>query len=99
MPLANRAIRISLAAAVACASSTAWAADFYKGKTITVVVGFSPGGGYDAYARPLARHLSAHVPGNPRVIVQNMPGAGSLVAARSLNATQPTDGTAIVTFS
>ncbi len=72
---------------------------FYKGRTVNIVVGFSPGGGYDTYARTLARHLDAHVPGNPRVIVQNMPGAGSLTAVRHLDAVAPKDGTVMVAFN
>lgn len=75
------------------------AEDFYKGKTLTVIVGFTPGGGYDFYARLLARFLPNYIPGHPTVIVQNEPGAGSLVAVRSLNVTQPKDGTVIVTFN
>ena len=55
--------------------------DFYRGKTIRIVVGFSPGGGYDANARLLSRYLGAHIPGRPNVIVENMLGAGSLRAA------------------
>ncbi len=73
--------------------------DFYKDKTITVVVGFTPGGGYDAYGRQLARFLADHIPGKPNVIVQNMPGAGSLTAVRALDVTQPKDGTVIVIFN
>lgn len=72
---------------------------FYKGKTVTIIVGFSSGGQYDLYARTLARFLPAHIPGHPTVIVQNMPGAGSLVAARSLVATQPKDGTVMATVN
>jgi tripartite-type tricarboxylate transporter receptor subunit TctC len=53
-------------------------ADFYAGKTLRVLVGFSAGGGYDLYARTLARHLGKYIPGAPSVVVQNMPGAGSL---------------------
>jgi len=74
-------------------------ADFYKGKTITILVGFSPGGGYDQYARVLARHMGRHVPGNPDMIVQNQPGAGSLNAVRQLDATQAKDGTVIGAFN
>ena len=51
-------------------------ADFYKGKLVRVVVGFGSGGGYDVYARLLSRHFGRHIPGNPSVVVQNMPGAG-----------------------
>jgi tripartite-type tricarboxylate transporter receptor subunit TctC len=73
--------------------------DFYKGKTFTIVVGFSPGGGYDVNARGVARRLSAHIPGNPSVIVQNMPGAGSLTSVRYLDVTAPKDGTAMTIFN
>ena len=69
--------------------------DFYQGKTIQVVVGFDAGGGYDAYARLMARHLSRHIPGNPTVIVQNMPGAGTRIAANYLYNVAPKDGTFI----
>jgi tripartite-type tricarboxylate transporter receptor subunit TctC len=74
-------------------------ADFYRGKTLTIVVGSSPGGAYDAYGRLLARHIGQHIPGAPNVIVQDMPGAGSLTAARYLEVNAPTDGTAIVSFN
>ncbi len=73
--------------------------DFYKGKTFTIVVGFSPGGGYDVNARALARHLSGHIPGNPNIIVQNMPGAGSLTSVRYLDVTAPKDGTVMTIFN
>src|SRR5262249_11359663 len=73
--------------------------DFYKGKTITIVVGFSPGGGYDVNARAVARHIGKHIPGNPSVIVQNMPGAGSLTSVRYLDATAPKDGTVMAIFN
>jgi len=62
-------------------AATATANDFYKGKTIRVIVGFSAGGGYDTYARAVARHMGKHVPGNPEFVVENMTGAGSLIAA------------------
>src|SRR5262245_51499079 len=71
---------------------------FYKAKTITLVVGYSAGGGYDQYARLVARHLGRHIPGNPNVIVQNMPGAASLTSVRYLDTTAPKDGTVIATF-
>lgn len=74
-------------------------ASFYRGKTVRVVVGFSPGGGYDIYARTLARHLGRHIPGAPTVVVQNMPGAASLKSVQYLSAGAPTDGTLIVTFN
>jgi tripartite-type tricarboxylate transporter receptor subunit TctC len=61
--------------------STAVAEEFYQGKTIRVIVGFSAGGGYDTYARAVARHMGKHIPGNPGFTVENMDGAGSLIAA------------------
>jgi tripartite-type tricarboxylate transporter receptor subunit TctC len=70
---------------------------FYKGKTVSIVVGFGPGGGYDLYARTLARHLGKHIPGQPNVIVQNMEGAGSIRAANYVYAAAPKDGTVIAT--
>ncbi len=80
---------------VLSASPAASAEDFYKGKTIRFIVGFSAGGGFDAYARLIARHIGRHVPGNPRTLVQNMPGAGSLVSANYIyNKTKP-DGLTI----
>jgi tripartite-type tricarboxylate transporter receptor subunit TctC len=77
----------------------AHAEDFYKGKTVTVLVGFSPGGGFDRNARTMAAHLSKHIPGHPTVIVQNMPGAGSLTSVRALNATMAKDGTVLNVFN
>jgi tripartite-type tricarboxylate transporter receptor subunit TctC len=73
-------------------------ADFYRGRTVTLIVGYSVGGGYDTYARVLARHLGKHIPGNPQVVVQNMPGAGSLRAANYLFNVAPKDGSTIGMF-
>ncbi len=75
------------------------AADFFRGKTVTLIVGYSAGGGYDTYARILARHIGKHIPGQPSVVVQNMPGAGSLRAANYLFNVAPKDGTVIGMFS
>lgn len=88
-----------LAMAFVAVAAAARADDFYKGKTFTIVVGFTPGGGYDTYARNLARHIGKHIPGDPTVIVQNMPSAGSLTAVRYLNLTAPKDGTVMVIFN
>jgi tripartite-type tricarboxylate transporter receptor subunit TctC len=74
-------------------------ADFYRGKTVRVVVGFSAGGGYDQYSRLIARHLSKHIPGNPSIIVDNMPGAGSIIAANHTFNAAPKDGTLIGNIS
>src|SRR3954471_14762152 len=75
------------------------AEEFYKGKTINLVIGFSVGGGYDLYARHLARHIGKHIPGNPTVVPQNMPGAGSLKAANYIYSAAPKDGTYFGTFA
>src|SRR5262245_42924230 len=61
--------------------------DFYRGKTVNLVVGYSAGGGYDQYARLLARHFGRHIPGNPSIVVQNMPGAATFTSVRYLSAT------------
>ena len=71
------------------------AADFYRGKTINLYVAFPTGGGYDIYSRLAARYMSKHVPGNPNIVVQNMPGAGGMKAANFLYDVAPRDGTAL----
>jgi hypothetical protein len=71
------------------------AADFYRGKTINVIVGFGAGGGYDLYARLLAHYLGNHIAGQPNVVVQNMEGAGSVRAANYVYSVAPKDGTVI----
>jgi tripartite-type tricarboxylate transporter receptor subunit TctC len=74
-------------------------ADFYQGRTITLIVGYGPSGGYDLFARMLARHLGRFIPGNPNIVVQNMPGAGSLRATNYLYAVAPRDGSVIGSFA
>jgi tripartite-type tricarboxylate transporter receptor subunit TctC len=74
-------------------------ADFYRGKTITAVVGTSPGGDYDLRLRMVARHIGRHIPGNPTVVVNNMPGGGGLVVANWLANVAPHDGSVIVALS
>jgi len=74
-------------------------ADFYRGRNVTIIVGYSSGGGYDTYTRILARHLGKHIPGNPSVVVQNMPGAGSLKLTNYLYNIAPKDGSTIGIFS
>jgi tripartite-type tricarboxylate transporter receptor subunit TctC len=69
--------------------------DFYKGKQMRVIVGYPPGGGFDAYARMLADYLPRHIAGNPTVIVQHMPGAASVKAAHFIYAVGPQDGTVL----
>ena len=74
-------------------------ADFYKGKTVNLVVGHESGTGFDIYSRVLIRHMGKYIPGNPQMIVQNMIGASGVVAANWLHSVAPRDGTAIATFA
>ena len=90
---------LALLAAMSTTGAAEEEADFYKGKTISIVVGFAPGGSYDAYARLVGRHIGRHIPGRPKVIVQNLPGAGTLMAVRYLDANAPKDGTVIAALS
>lgn len=98
------------AIAATVAAATIWAGgiapvrsdaleDFYKGRSVNVVIGYGAGGGYDAYARLLARHIGRHIPGNPTVVPQNMPGAGGLKAMQFLYNVAPKDGTAFGTVA
>lgn len=70
-------------------------ANFYQGKTVRIIVGLAAGGGYDLYARTLARHMGKHIPGNPAVVVENMTGAGSIIAANHLYKIAKPDGLTI----
>ena len=85
---------LAMTIGAACAHAQGATPD-YKGKTVTIVVGSSAGGGYDTYARLLGRYLGKHLPGEPTVIVSNMPGAGSDVAAAYVARVAPKDGTYI----
>ena len=75
------------------------AADFYKGRSISMIIGYSVGGGYDAYARLLAHYIGRHIPGEPSIVPQQMTGAGSLRAANYLFSVAPKDGSVLGTFS
>jgi tripartite-type tricarboxylate transporter receptor subunit TctC len=92
-------ISAALVALLVQPSRAAGPEDFYKGKTVSLLIGYSVGGGYDAYGRLVARHLGKHIPGNPGVVPQNMTGAGSLKAATYLYSVAPKDGSVIGTFS
>jgi tripartite-type tricarboxylate transporter receptor subunit TctC len=92
---------IWIAATLVTASAPARAQDvagFYRGKQITLVIGYGPGGGYDIYARMLGRFMGAHIPGHPTIVPQNMPGAGSRSAANWLYRVAPRDGSVIATL-
>jgi tripartite-type tricarboxylate transporter receptor subunit TctC len=93
------ALVLSAVLAMITAASAEDAAQFYHNKTINMVVGFNPGGGADAYARLVARHLGRHIAGNPNVVVRNMQGAGSVIAANYVFNISPKDGTEIGLFA
>ncbi len=92
MRLLGLALSLSLGAAPAFAQT---ANDFYRGKTLSIVVGSDAGSGYDAYARLVSRHISRHIPGSPNIIVQNHPGAGSITMANQLASGNYKEGTTI----
>lgn len=79
--------------------AVALGASYYEGKTLTIVVGYKPGGGYDRYARLLAKHLPKHIPGNPTIVIQNMPGANSIISANHVYSVAKPDGLTIGTFN
>ena len=93
------AVLLSTLLTPALASAAPAPTPFYAGKTINIIVGLPPGGGADAYARLVQRFLPRHVPGTPTIVVQNMPGAGSLKSVTYLDATAPADGTVMATFN
>ncbi|MGH6770392.1 MAG: Bug family tripartite tricarboxylate transporter substrate binding protein [Xanthobacteraceae bacterium] len=86
---------LALAAILTLPAQADPVADFYKGKTVTLIAGYSAGGGFDAYSRIMANHIGKYIPGHPRVVVQNMPGAGSLRAASHVYNVSPKDGSVI----
>ena len=93
---------VSIVIAVLCASGTAAAQDvasFYAGQTIRMIIGYPTGGSNDIYARTVAQHIGKHIPGSPRVIAVNMPGAGSMLAANHLFTAAPRDGSVIASVS
>jgi tripartite-type tricarboxylate transporter receptor subunit TctC len=92
--------RKTILAAAALGASTMAAqaqtpAEFYKGKTVEMLIGYATGGSNDTYARMIAQHLGSHIPGNPTVVVRNMPGAGSFLAVNQIYNVSPKDGTVI----
>jgi tripartite-type tricarboxylate transporter receptor subunit TctC len=94
--MTSTALKLCAILAAATLSGTgARAADFYAGKTIDLVVSNAPGGGFDIYARTIARHMSRHIPGQPVIVVKNMPGAGGARAGYHVNTVAPADGLTI----
>ena len=75
------------------------AQSFYEGKTVRIIVGLAPGGGFDTYARVIARHMGKHIAGNPTIIVENMPGAGSLISANHIYKVAKPDGLTVAKFN
>lgn len=96
-----KASMIAAAIVLSCAGASRAdeIADFYRGKTINMIVSSAAGGGHDITARAVARHLPRHIPGNPQIVVRNLPGAGGLVAANNLYNMAPRDGLTIAQFS
>ena len=96
------AFRWTIGAAVAAAalgpvaSRAQPVAEFYKSATVRFVVGYEPGGGMDLYARTIARHIGSHIPGSPKVVIENMPGASSMVASNYVYRVAPQDGTVVL---
>src|SRR6187402_1462021 len=96
-----------IAQAVALVTAVAWAGpahaqsveEFYKGRNLSMIIGFSAGSGYDIYARLLARYMPRYIPGRPQIVSQNMPGAGSLRAAQYVAGVAPKDGSVLGTMS
>jgi tripartite-type tricarboxylate transporter receptor subunit TctC len=98
MPHTIRLTAVTTLSSLALALSAPCSAqDFYAGKSIQLVIGFDAGGGYDLYARTVARYWARHIPGNPTFVPQNMPGAGTRIAANWLYNVAPKDGTAVGT--
>jgi tripartite-type tricarboxylate transporter receptor subunit TctC len=98
LPLATCLLGLSTIAALPDRAQADAVSDFYRGKTVTIIVGYTAGGGYDLYARALGRHMGKHLPGNPNFIVQNITGAGSLNAANHIYNVSAKDGTVFGTF-
>src|SRR5690242_10424189 len=91
-------LALALAAAILLAAGPTYAqspAEFYRGKTLRMLIGYGPGGGYDLYGRLVAEFLPRHLPGNPTIVPQNMPGAGSFAAAYYMADAAPKDGTVL----
>src|SRR5882762_10132890 len=89
------ALPLGLLIALAIAAPAAAQAPSLAGKNVTMLIGFGPGGGYDAWGRVVARHFGRHLPGNPNVVPQNMPGGGSFNAANHIYTIAPKDGTVL----
>ena len=99
MKLARWLIALVATAVLTAQARADGVVDFYKGKQITLIVSYGPGGGYDSYSRLFAKHMSKYIPGNPTIVIQHMPGAGSLKGTNYIYNVAPRDGTAFGTFA
>ncbi len=94
------AVSVVVGSSVAVASLVSAASEeFYRGKVIRIIVGFSAGGGFDTYARAVGRYMGKYIPGNPTIVVENMTGAGSLIAANHIYKVAKPDGLTIGAFN
>lgn len=97
--LAHFALALCAALAPASSAFAQSVADFYKDKNVEIVVGYAPGGGYDLAARVLSRHMGKYIPGEPKIIIRNMPGAGTVLAANHVNNVAAKDGTVMAIYA
>ena len=93
-----KAIKFRIVTCALLVTAAAHAQDFYQGKTVRIIVGAAAGGGYDTYSRTIARHMGKHIPGNPSLVVENMPGAGFLISANHMYKVAKPDGLTIGHF-
>src|SRR5262245_40317534 len=98
MNLPKLILAVTIFAAVSQGAQAQTPAEFFKGKQVSLYIGFSPGGTYDLYGRVVARHLGKHIPGNPVVVPKNMEGAGSIRLTNYMYTQAPKDGTALATM-
>src|SRR5438128_2098281 len=97
MRLAQVLILVALTAICSATAATAGSvADFYNGKTLSILMGTGPGASYDLYGRTIAAHIGRHIPGHPNIIVEYLPGAGGLVAANHIYVIAPQDGSKLL---
>src|SRR5262245_45557940 len=93
---ATYAVVLALTLTVSSPVAAQTPADFYKGKTVSILMGTGPGGSYDVYGRTIAEHIGRHIPGRPNIIVENMPGAGGVVAGNHIYGPGPQDGSKLL---
>src|SRR5258708_7568595 len=97
--VARTGVFLAIALALTASARAQSVEEFYRGRTVNILVGFTAGGGYDLYARLLGRHIGRYIPGKPAVVVQNMPGAGSMKATQYVYGIAAKDGLTLATVS